>query len=177
MMVAATEGAAMATHSDQPGWRPDPAKPGSLRWWNGLDWSDAWRSAGEVVERERNAVRTAAQGSTISPEQVARTTLDRRTERGAPSAVGAVSRTHPLARFAPVFGILGLIVGAYGIVSLIGFVVSLAGLVLSARREGRARRSGQGASLLGLVLSAIGLLQWLPAVLQLVPGLQHALSS
>ena len=167
----------MTTHSDQPGWRPDPGKPGSLRWWNGLGWSDAWRSAGESIEQERDAVRAAAQGSTISPEQVAKTTRDRRTERGAPSGVGAVSRIHPLARFSPVLGILGLIFGAYGIVSLIGFVVSLAGLVLSSRRQGRARRSGQGASLIGLVFSAIGLLQWLPTVLQLLPGLQDALNS
>ncbi|HEY0373354.1 MAG TPA: DUF2510 domain-containing protein [Amnibacterium sp.] len=167
----------MATHSDQPGWRPDPAKPGTLRWWNGLDWSDAWRSAGEAVERERTALQTAARGSTISPEQVAHTVMDRRAERGAPSAVGAVTRMHPIARFAPVLGILGLIFGAYGIVSLVGFVVSLVGLVVSSRRELRARRSGQGASLIGLVLSGVGLLQWLPTVLQLLPGLQNALSS
>jgi hypothetical protein len=165
----------MATHSDQPGWRPDPAKPGTLRWWNGLDWSDAWRSGGEAVERERTAVQTAAQGSTISPEQVARTTTDRRTHRGAPAA--EIARPHPLARLAPVVGFLGLLVGAYGIVSLLGAVVSIAGLVLSSRRGGGGARAGRAASLLGLVFSALGLLRWLPTLVALVPGLQDALNS
>lgn len=163
----------MATHSDQPGWLPDPGKPGSLRWWNGLGWSDAWRSAGEAVDRERDAVRAAAHGSTISPEQVARATRDRRTPPGAVDA----ARPHPFARIAPVLGFLGLVLGAYGIVSVLGAVVSLAGLVLSRRLGGRAARSGQAASLLGLVLSLLGLLRWLPALVQLVPGLQNALNS
>jgi hypothetical protein len=153
----------MVVHSDQPGWRPDPVKPGSLRWWNGLGWSDAWRSAGEVAERERDAVRTAVQGSTISPEQVATPTRDR--------------RAHPLARLAPVIGVLGLVVGAYGIVSLLGAVVSVAGLVLSRPSGSRDARAGRAASLIGLAFSAIGLVRWLPALLQLVPGLQDALGS
>ena len=152
----------MVPHPDQPGWRPDPAKPGSLRWWNGLDWSDAWRSAGEVAERERDGVRTAVQGSTISPEQVATTTR---------------ARAHPLARLAPVIGVLGLVVGAYGIVSLLGAVVSVAGLVLSRPGGRRDARAGRTASLLGLAFSAIGLLERLPALLRLVPGLQDALGS
>lgn len=161
------------TLSDQPGWRPDPQKPGSLRWWNGLGWSDAWRSAGEAGDRERTALQTATQGSTISPEQVARTGRDRRTQRGAPS--GAPMRANGLAGLAPVLGFIGLLAGLFGAISAIGLVVSLVALVRSRRIAGR--RSGLGAALIGLFLSVVGLIRWLPALLALFPQLQSVLNS
>ena len=60
--------AGMATPSDQPGWRPDPEHAGMVRWWNGLGWSDARRSADESMDRVRAAAQDAMRGSTITPQ-------------------------------------------------------------------------------------------------------------
>jgi hypothetical protein len=166
----------MATHPDQPGWRPDPGKPGHVRWWNGLGWSDSWRSAGEAVQRERDAVQAAARGSTISPQQVARSATDRRTQRGAPTA-GAATRSNLLAGIAPLVGLLGLVAGAYGLLSLAGVVISIIGLALTRRIEGRDARSGRSAAVLGLLFSLLGLLRWLPVLLALVPGVDDGVNS
>jgi hypothetical protein len=178
-MGAPTKGAGVATPSDQPGWRPDPEQPGTLRWWNGLGWSDARRAADDAMDRVRDAAHDAARGSTISASDVARTALDRRTVRGAPAAAAgaAVAAANPFAAGAIALGILGLAVGLYGVLSLVGLVVSLAGLARSRRlaAEG-SRRTGLGRSLAGLVLSGIGLLRWIPVVVNLLPALQATLN-
>lgn len=162
------------THSDTPGWRPDPVQPGRLRWWNGLDWSDAWRDAGQVVEREREAVQAAVRGSTITPQEVARTARDRRTERGAPTR--DLPRSNPWAGLAPALGIAGLTFGGLGVISVVGVIVSLAALLRGRRAASRNGRSNLGAALAGLVLSALGVAAHFSQLLSLIPGLQAALN-
>jgi hypothetical protein len=167
--------------SDQPGWRPDPEKPGMVRWWNGLGWSDARRSADEAIERVRGAAEQAARGSTITPQQVARTTADRRAARGAAGAATGTSTAagaNPLAGAAVAIGIVGFGIGLYGLLPLVGLILSLAGLARSRRlaRNG-VQRTGLGQSLAGLVLSIIGLTRWIPVIVDLLPGLQNVLSS
>jgi hypothetical protein len=94
---------------------------------------------------------------------------------GAPTA-GAVTRSNLLAGIAPLVGLLGLVIGAYGILSLAGLVISIIGLALTRRIEGRDARSGRSAALLGLLFSLLGLLRWLPVLLALVPGLDDGLT-
>jgi hypothetical protein len=161
----------VAIPSDQPGWRPDPEKPGMVRWWNGLGWSDARRSADEAIDRVQAAANDAARGSTISAQQVARTTADRRISSAVPAAAGrAVAATNPFAAAAVGLGIVGLLFGLFGILPLVGLIVSIGGLVRSRRlaKEGESR-TGLGQSLAGLAFSVVGLLRWIPVVLQMIP--------
>ena len=168
----------MATLSDAPGWRPDPQQPEAVRWWNGVAWSDARRSADQMMDQVRAAAQDAAQGSTISAQQVARTTADSRAlrEASAAAAGAAVGATNPIAVAALAVSTVALGFGLYGLLPLLGFVLSLIGL---ARGRGLERRgeqqTGFGQSLAGLLLSIIGLAQWLPFLLQLVPGLPGVL--
>ena len=164
----------MATLTDQPGWRADPEQPGTMRWWNGVAWSDARRSADQTMEQVRAAAQDAARGSTISAQQVARTTADSRVLRDASAAAagGAVGATNPIAVAALAVATVALGFGLYGLLPVLGFVLSLVGLVRAGRLKRRdAQQTGFGQSLAGLLLSIIGLAQWLPLLLQLVPGL------
>jgi hypothetical protein len=162
----------VASPPEQPGWRPDPEHAGMVRWWNGLGWSDARRSADGSIDRVRAAAQDALRASTITPQQVADTQRSRRTLREAPAAAAgrAIGAANPFAAGAITVGVLGFIVGLFGVLPLVGLILSLAGLLRSRRlaREG-ATRTGFGQSLAGLVLSVIGLLRWVPVVLQLVP--------
>lgn len=163
----------MATPSDQPGWRPDPERPGMVRWWNGLGWSDARRSADEAIDRVRAAASDAARGSTITPQQVARTMDDRRTERN-PAAAGATARAvgalNPLANAAVPVGVIALLFGLFGVLPLVGLVLSIGGLVRSRRLANQGeRRTGFGQSMAGLVLSLLGLVRWVPVLLGALP--------
>jgi Protein of unknown function (DUF2510) len=161
----------VATPSDQPGWRPDPEQPGMVRWWNGLGWSDTRRRADDDIAKVRQAADDAARGSTISPQQVAKTTAHRSPLKAASDAVvsPALSATNPFAAGAVAVGVIGLLFGALGVLPAIGLVVSLLGLVRSRRlaRDG-ARRTGFGQSIAGLVLSLVGLLRWLPVLAPLL---------
>jgi hypothetical protein len=145
-----------------------------VRWWNGLGWSDARRAADQAIERVRGAADAAQRGSTITPQQVAQQNGDRRTVRGAPAAASgrATAVGNPLAGAALALGIFGFGLGLYGVLPLIGLIVSLGGLVRSRRlaRDG-VRRTGLGRSLAGLVLSTIGLVRWVPYVVGLLPDL------
>jgi Flp pilus assembly protein TadB len=164
----------VATLSEAPGWRPDPQQPGSVRWWNGVDWSDARRSADQTMDRVRAAAQDAAHASTISAQQVARTTADSRTlrEASAAAAGGAVGATNPIAVAALAVATVALGFGLYGLLPLLGFVLSIIGLVRGRRLERRGeQQTGFGQSLAGLLLSIIGLAQWLPFLVLLVPGL------
>src|ERR1700754_1574353 len=60
----------MPSAGDRPGWLPDPGRPGMLRWWNGLDWSDAYRAPDAVTEAARRAQAEAHRVSTMTPQQV-----------------------------------------------------------------------------------------------------------
>jgi hypothetical protein len=163
----------VATLPEQPGWRPDPHQSGTMRWWNGVDWSDARRTADQTMERVHAAAQEAANGSTISAQQVARMTADSRTLRqtSAAAAGGAVGATNPIAVAALAIATVALGFGLYGLLPVLGFVLSIIGL---ARARGLRRRdeqqTGFGQSLAGLLLSIIGLAQWLPFLVQLLPG-------
>lgn len=163
----------MATLPDQPGWRPDPQVPGAMRWWNGVAWSDARRSADQTMDRVRAAAQDAANGSTISAQQVARTMADSSTLRTASAAAagGTVAATNPIAVAALAVSTVALGFGLYGLLPVLGFVLSLIGLVRGRRLERRdVQQTGFGQSLAGLLLSIIGLAQWVPFLVQLVPG-------
>lgn len=148
-----------------------------VRWWNGLDWSDARRRADDDIAKVRRAADDAARSSTISPQQVARTGATRGPVRAAAEAVvvPALSATNPFAAGAVAVGIIGLLFGLFGVLPAIGLVVSLLGLVRSRRlaRDGT-RRTGFGQSVAGLVLSLAGLVRWLPL---LEPLLRDVFSS
>jgi hypothetical protein len=47
---------ATMTHMDQrlPGWHPDPAQVGQLRWWNGNEWTVHVRDAGHRMPRDKS---------------------------------------------------------------------------------------------------------------------------
>jgi hypothetical protein len=143
-----------------------------VRWWNGLGWSDARRSADGSIDRVRAAAQDAMRGSTITPQQIADTQRSRRPRREVRTAVTgrAIGAANPFAGGAITVGVLGSIVGVFGALSLVGLILSLAGLVRSRRlaRDGAAR-TGLRQSLAGLVLAVIGLLRWVPVLLQLAP--------
>jgi len=169
------------TPADQPGWRPDPEKPGMVRWWNGLGWSDARRTADQAIERVQAQVSDAQRGSTITSSQVGRLNGDRST-LGAAAAAAATGRaivaTNPFAGAAVGVGILGLLFGLFGLLPVVGVVVSLAGLARSRRlaNEG-SKRTGLGQSLAGLVISVVGLVRWIPVAISLLPDeFQNALA-
>lgn len=170
------------TPSDTPGWRPDPEKPGMVRWWNGLGWSDARRSADATIERVRAQVTDAQRGSTITSAQVGRLNGDRSTLGAAATAAAtgrAIAATNPFAGAAVGVAILGLLFGLFGLLPLAGLLVSIAGLARSRRlaREGE-KRTGLGQSLVGLVVSVVGLLRWIPVAISLLPqDLQNQLTS
>lgn len=172
----------MATPSDTPGWRPDPEKPGMVRWWNGLGWSDARRSADASIDRVRAQVTDAQRGSTITSAQVGRLNGDRNTLGAAASAAAtgrAVAATNPFANAAVGLGIVGLLFGLAGVLPVVGLIVSIAGLVRSRRLAGEGtRRTGLGQSLAGLAISIVGLIRWIPVAMAAIPdGLQNLLNS
>ena len=163
----------MATPSDQPGWRPDPEQPGMVRWWNGLDWSDTRRRADDDITKVREEAADAARSSTISPQQVAKTTGSTRNPlKAASDAVvsPALALTNPYAAAALAVCNIALLFGAYGVLPAIGLVIAVLGLARSRRlaRDGR-KDTGFGRSVAGLVLSIVGLLRWLPLVAALLP--------
>lgn len=157
----------MANPGDPPGWQPDPERPGMLRWWNGLGWSDAHRQADATMERLRNQVQGAAGSSTITPQQVARTTAAGRTVRPAQLATVA-GAANPLAGVAMVLGVLSVVFGLFGVLPIVGVIVALAGLARSRRlAQHGTERTGLGRSLAGLALSTVSLIAWLPTTVQL----------
>jgi hypothetical protein len=81
-----------------------------------------------------------------------------------------LSVSNPFAAGAIVVGVIGLVFSALGVVPTIGVIVSVLGLVRSTRlsREGEAR-TGRWQSVVGLVLSLLGLLRLLPFVAALLP--------
>jgi hypothetical protein len=163
----------VATPSDQPGWRPDPEQPGMVRWWNGLDWSDTRRRADDDVAKVREAAEDAARSSTISPQQVAKTTgAPKNALKAASDAVvsPALALSNPFAAAALAVGIIAVLFGALGVLPAIGLVISVLGLVRSRRlaRDGR-KDTGFGRSIAGLVLSLVGLVRWLPFIAPLLP--------
>lgn len=171
----------MPSAGDQPGWAPDPERPGMLRWWNGLGWSDARRSPDDATDRAMSAARQAVQGSTVTPQQVARTTATRAATEAVPGAVGPATRTAGAANGAAA-GALALgfagIFGFWGVLSVVGLIVSVLGLIRSRRlaRSG-ARRTGLGQSLVGLILNVIGILRWLPTISALPDVVRTVLNS
>ena len=166
----------MPSPADQPGWLPDPEQPGMLRWWNGLGWSDARRRADAAMERIRSDIEGATRGSTITPQQVARTTADRSLIRPAQVAAGtAVRAANPAAAGAVTLGVLALLFSVYGVLPLVGLIVSLTGLVRSRRlAQQGVQRTGLARSLIGLVLSTIGLLGSLSSLVKLITDLMQA---
>ena len=176
--------------TDAPGWRPDPDEPEMLRWWNGLGWSDARKSATEAAASVRpvaeGAVRRAdtafeaARQSTVTPASIAR---GANRPNGAPAggpvplatAAKAVGAVNPVAVAGLVLAIIGLVLGAYGVISLVGLVLSLAGLSRSRRlaRSGE-RRTGFAQSLGGLLLSGLSLLRWVPVWVDLVTSVLNS---
>ena len=160
----------MPSAGDQPGWAPDPERPGMLRWWNGLGWSDARKAPDAMTERARQAATQALRSSTVTPQQVARAAAAART--ALPSgqvAAAAGAATNPVGPAAVALGLIGLIVGVFGIVSLIGLIISLQGLLRSRRLAAQgAQRTGLFPSLIGLALSAVGLVRWIPQIIDLV---------
>lgn len=164
----------MPMPADQLGWRPDPERSGGMRWWNGLGWSDARRSADATTDRAQQTAADAVRGSTLSPQQVARTMADRAGSEAVPRA-GAAGRaaasSNPFAAPAFAIGILALTLGLGGVLPVVGLIVSIAGLIRSRRRaRDGSRVSGLGRSLAGLVLSLVGLVRWLPGLLVAVSG-------
>lgn len=117
-----------------------------VRWWNGLGWSDARRSADASIDRVRAAAHDATRGSTITQQvaeiQASRPVLGRTPIAAAGRAVGAA---HPFAAAAVAVAVFGLGLGLYGVLPLAGLVLSLIGLARSRRlaREG-ARSTGLG---------------------------------
>ncbi|WP_375387987.1 DUF2510 domain-containing protein [uncultured Amnibacterium sp.] len=172
----------MPSAGDQPGWMPDPEQPGMLRWWNGLGWSDARKAPDEATQRAVTAAREAVQSSTVTPQQVARITAAKKVTEVVPGAVGTAARTagavNGAASGAVALGIAGLIFGLWGVVSLVGLIVSLRGLARSRRlaRDG-AKRTGFVGSLVGLILNVIGVIRWFPLLAELPDALQSFLNS
>jgi hypothetical protein len=149
---------------DQPGWKPDPERPGMLRWWNGLGWSDARKTPDGSTDRALAAAREAVQSSTVTPQQVARTTATKKLEQTVPTAAKAAGASlNPFATGAVATGIFGFIFGFWGVVSAIGLIVSIRGLIRSRRLAAKGTsRTGFAQSLAGLVINVIGLIRWAP---------------
>jgi hypothetical protein len=165
----------MPSPADQPGWLPDPERPGMVRWWNGLGWSDARRTADGVTDRAQQLRTEAMRGSTVTPQQVARTVLDKGAARAVPAAAAG---TNAFAGAAVGLGVLGFGLGFGGIVPLIALILAIAGLVRSRRLAAQgSKRTGLGQSLVGLVFSIVGLIRWLPLLGTLPDMLQNLLNS
>ena len=96
----------MPSAGDQPGWLPDPEKPGALRWWNGLGWSDARKAPDGATDRAIAAARQAVESSTLTPQQVARTTATRTTTQVVPGVAGTGARAAAGHCSAPEAGLL-----------------------------------------------------------------------
>jgi hypothetical protein len=77
-----------------------------------------------------------------------------------------------IAEAALAFAAVALGFGLYGLLPVLGFVLSLIGLVRGQGLERKGvQQTGFGQSLAGLLLSIIGIAQWVPFLLQVVPGL------
>jgi len=153
--------------TDQPGWRPDPDAPGAQRWWNGTDWTDD-RRAGDADAAE----------PTIDPSPASPARPRNALQKASDVVVDpALAVSNPFAAAALAVGVIGVLFGALGVLPTLGLVVSILGLVRSRRvaREGGAK-TGRWQSVVGLCLSAVGLLRLLPVFAALVPGqlLGHA---
>ena len=135
-----------------------------VRWWNGLGWSDARRVADQEIERVRAQLTDAQRGSTITTQEVARASEGLRRSRGVPVVAGATAATrNRFANVAVPLGFVGLLFGLAGVLPAVGLLVSIAGLLRSRRlANDGSRRRGLGQSLVGLVISIVGLIRWIP---------------
>jgi hypothetical protein len=84
-----------------------------------------------------------------------------------------LSVDNPFAAAALAVGVIGLLFSAFGLLSSVGVIVSLLGLLRSRRlaREGRAQ-TGRWQSIVGLAVSVVSLLRWLPLFAPLLAGLR-----
>lgn len=147
-----------------------------LRWWNGLGWSDARKAPDALTERARQAASQALRSSTVTPQQVARVAAARAELPAAQLAragrSAATVASNPIGAAAVILGILGLVVGFYGMLSFIGLIISLQGLARSRRLAAQgAPRTGLVPSLFGLLLSVVGLIRWIPEIVALVQSI------
>ena len=186
----------MPDAGDQPGWAPDPERPGMLRWWNGLGWSDARKAPDAGTARTMSAATQAVEGSTVTAQDVARTTATKKLTQVVPgysaqastgagtalpaaaTAAKAVGALNPFATGAVALGVLGFGIGLWGVLPLIGLVLSVAGIVRARRlANDGSKRTGLSQSLAGLVLSVVGLIRWLPLIAELPQGVENFLNS
>lgn len=168
-----------------------------LRWWNGLGWSDARKAPDASTARTMSAVTQAVEGSTVTAQDVAKTTASRKLTQVVPgytakagttatgkalpaaaTAAKAVGALNPFATGAVALGVLGFGIGLWGVLPLIGLVLSVAGIVRARRlANDGSKRTGLSQSLAGLVLSVIGLIRWLPLIAELPQGVENFLNS
>jgi hypothetical protein len=150
---------------DPPGWLPDPDRPGGLRWWNGLGWSDARQAADGARRQVEDSARTVAAGSTTSAQQVG----------GASRVPTALGATNGVAIAAVVLGVLSLFLGFVYLLPIVAVVVSVRALLRSRRlAAGGADRTGLVPSLIGLALSVVSLLAWAPVAIAVVQAFVEA---
>lgn len=190
----------MPSAGDQPGWQPDPSRPGMLRWWNGLGWSDAYRAPDDGTERARRAAAEAHRVSTVTPQQVsaqakqAERTIAQRvtTARQAVDTTGqrVVSAKPPRVptEAAPLGGATGrargrktasgspgvgaVVLGVLGLILGLYGIVSAIGFLVSLQALARSRTLAQrGAARTGIVASLIGLVLSAVGLLMRLPDL------
>jgi len=123
-------------------WYPAPDDPSRERWWNGAEWSDTFRAAGQPTVPP---VPTPGQPPAYTP--------------GYPQPQsGAAVPKNGLALAGLIVSIVSVLIGIYGVVSIVGIALSGAGLSRANKMQAEGSLPiGKNAAIAGIVIGILSL--------------------
>lgn len=154
------------------GWYPDPAGPGSQRWWDGVQWSQTTRPLVAAPPPLPTVPQFnpgpqygaapqfgAVSGFDAAPQQMSPYTLGPASYVSTGSSTKRLQRTNPLGFAGVAVGLGSLIVDPFSLVAIVAIIFCIIGLIKDEqiRRMG-GQAAGRGWLVAGLVIGCLSVI-------------------